>query len=286
MHRRVIIGKIVGHFLDLFFNARLVSALFCHNKALTYMLFSDRKLGISTAAHRFQRRLDGDGILLAVGNALDAANGIRMSLAHALAPEGIILAVGQNGVAKQTVQREHAGIPADRDHRDMSALACGFIYVFKMLRDLGVGVKAIHHVKALCKRGRLHGQIGRRSPANDHHVNFISHFHDLVGRHHGNPRGAELDRVGVAARKDRHKLHIAVLRDRALHAAPQISITKNTDANAHFYLPSSRWQILFQYGIILSQFPRLFNHIHKIFKEKAYTFALHKTTCFSAIFMI
>ena len=167
-----------------------------------------------------------------------------MSLADTLAPEGIGLAIGQDRLAKQAIEREHAGIPADRDHSDLAALAGGGIYALKMLGDPCMGVKAIYYVEMLCKHGGLLRQIGGRAAANDHYVDLIRPRGDLVCTYNGNAVGSELQGGGIATGKHRHKLHICILCNGTLRAAPQISVSKNTNTN-HIKPPSGEIQYYF-----------------------------------------
>ena len=53
MHRCVIIGKIVGHVFDFLLDRSLVSAFLYNDKAVSFMFFSGRKLGIGAASDGF-----------------------------------------------------------------------------------------------------------------------------------------------------------------------------------------------------------------------------------------
>ena len=96
-----------------------------------------------------------------------------MTLADASAPECVILALGQNRGGVESRDREKSGIPAARDHCDMTRLFSRGVYAFKMLGDGRVGIVAVNHVKMLGE-GVCHlGQIGRASSAEDEDVDLI-----------------------------------------------------------------------------------------------------------------
>ena len=93
MYSSIIICKIVGHGLDLLFDLCLVCALFRYHKALSGMLLSGGQNRILTVSDSFQCGLYGNGILLGILDTGDTTDGIGMSLADTLTPEGIIAAV-------------------------------------------------------------------------------------------------------------------------------------------------------------------------------------------------
>ena len=93
MYCCIIIGEIVRHGLDLFFDLCKICALFGNNKALSRMLLSGGQHRILTVSDSFQCGLYGNGILLGILDTGDTTNGIGMSLADTLTPEGIIAAV-------------------------------------------------------------------------------------------------------------------------------------------------------------------------------------------------
>ena len=108
----VVIGKIVGHGLDLLLDLCLVCALLCDYEALSCVLLTGGKVGIFAASYSVDSLGNGDSVLLSVGNALNASDSVGMSLRNALAPEGVILAVGQEAVAEQSVKGEKSRVPA------------------------------------------------------------------------------------------------------------------------------------------------------------------------------
>ena len=61
------------------------------------MLFSGGESGLTATAYRIQCGIYGNGILLGIYHPVNAADGIRVSLADAFAPKRVIFAVGENG---------------------------------------------------------------------------------------------------------------------------------------------------------------------------------------------
>ena len=157
MNRGIIVGKIVGHGDDFPLNGCQIRPLLCHNKALTGVLFPGSQGGIFTASDPIQCVLHRDCILLCVQNPRNSADRVRVALADALAPEGIVRTVWQDAVAQQTLQAEHTGVPADADKCHMACLFRSLIAGGKMLGDSGMGIKTVHHIKVL---GILRGLLG------------------------------------------------------------------------------------------------------------------------------
>ena len=102
-----------------------------------------------------------------------------------------------------------------------------------MLRDLCVGVKAVDQGKLLREGRRLDRQIRRTAAAEDHDVDLVRPLVDIGRADHRNVLRADLQRRGISSREDCLQFHIRVLTDGALDAASQVSVTVNTDANAH-----------------------------------------------------
>lgn len=98
-HRGVVIRKVVGHLLDFALDARKVCALLRDYEYLTGMLLTGGQFRIFARADRFECFRYGYGVLTRVLDALDAAHSVRMSLADAAPPEGIVLALGQDAEA-------------------------------------------------------------------------------------------------------------------------------------------------------------------------------------------
>ena len=184
MHGGVIIRKIVGHFLDLALNAGEICALLRNDKYFAGVLFTGGQRGILTGAHGFQRGGNGHGVLACILNAFDAAHCVRVALADAAAPEGIVLAVRQDAGGIQAVEGEHAGIPAAGDDADFTGLFRGGIYVCKMRRDACMGVKAVDHVEKRCIFGSLLGQVGGAAAADHQYVDLVLHGFRLIRVQH------------------------------------------------------------------------------------------------------
>ena len=187
----IVIGEVVGHGLDLVFNSFEICALLCDDEALAGMLFTGGKLGIRAASHSLESRLHGNGVLLGIHYPFDTANGIRMSLADALAPEGVILALGQDGGGIQAVEGEQTGIPAHGDHGNVISVPRGGIHRSIMGRNLSMIVKAIDHVEFPGKRRRHDRQIGSAAAADDQHIQFILPIGHIIHRHDRNLRSPE-----------------------------------------------------------------------------------------------
>ena len=99
----VVIGEVVGHGFDGIFDFGCVCAVLKHNVALAGMLFARGQRRIFAGAHRGEGFIHGDGVLLGVFDAGNAADGVRMTLTDALAPEGVVVSGGQNGACVQAV---------------------------------------------------------------------------------------------------------------------------------------------------------------------------------------
>ena len=95
----LITDKIVGHGFDSRFNGVQVGAFFRYDEAFPQVHFIAGGVRSFSAADCVQVFLFGDGVLLAVLNAGDAADGIGMALAYAFAPESVALAFRQYAVS-------------------------------------------------------------------------------------------------------------------------------------------------------------------------------------------
>ena len=220
----IVFVEVVGHGDNGFFNGGFVRAFLCHHIDLAAMLLPCGQLRHGAAAHRFQRLGYGNGVLPRVGYALNTAHRVAVALTDAAAPEGVILSFGQNDGTVEPGEGKHARIPAAGNQRHMAAFLCGGVHVGKMLRDAGVGVKAVHHIDLLCQCRRHLRQICGASAADDKHVKLICPGVQLGG---GIDRsaGQGFDKGGIAPREHAVKLRVAVLGDGALHAASDITVT-------------------------------------------------------------
>ena len=104
-----------------------------------------------------------------------------MTLTYAFSPEGIILAVGKDGVGVKAVEREHTWIPADGYYGYLAALSGCVIHSFEMLWNVGVSVKAVDHVEVRRKGGSHFRQVGGAASADNQHVDVVFVACDLRG---------------------------------------------------------------------------------------------------------
>ena len=239
MHRGIIFIKIVGHGLDLFLDSGKIRALLSHHKALSGVFFPGGQLGILSCAHFSKRIFHRNGVLSGIRNALDSSDGIGMSLADALAPEGVILTAGKDRIGIQTVQGKHAGIPAAGNDAHLAALFCRFIHRREMLRDLRMGIKAVDYIKILNKFRSLHRKIRSASAAENHHVDFIFHscrFFHTADLHALRQNGYCLR---IASSEHCRKFHVRILLNGTFHALSQVSIAQDTNSDlfAHSEFP-------------------------------------------------
>lgn len=155
----VIVGKIVGHGDDLPLNAGQVGPLLRHYKALPGVLLAGGQLRRAPRPDSLQGLGHGDGVLPGVLHPVDPADGVGVPLADPLPPEGVALPLGQDGLGQQAVQGEHPRVPAHGNGRHLAAGLGRGVHLRKMLGDVGVGVKAVHHIKQPGELGCLLGQV-------------------------------------------------------------------------------------------------------------------------------
>ena len=178
------------------------------------------------AAHGVDGSVDRHGVLPCVQNAVNAANGVGMSLTHAASPKGIAFAARQRRLTVQPHEREHARVPARGDKRDVTAFLCRLVHGGKMLRDVAMGVKAVEHVEVLCQLRCHFRQIGRAAAADNEQIDIVFVLQNVLrGKHPGARQ--RFDRLGVAAGEHAEKRQIAVLRDGKLHALAEIAVAVN-----------------------------------------------------------
>ncbi len=99
MYRGIVLVKIVGHCLYVMLDLCKVCTLFGNNKTFSCVLLPGGKGGIFTVSYGCDGFGNGNGVLLAVLYAFNTADRIGVTLAYALAPEGLILSFGKNAVA-------------------------------------------------------------------------------------------------------------------------------------------------------------------------------------------
>ena len=68
----------------------------------------------------------------------------------------------------------------------MIPLFCSAVNSFKVLSYFGVPVKAVHHIKIMCKTGSPNGQIVRRAAADKQNIYVIFEIEKPVGRKNRN----------------------------------------------------------------------------------------------------
>ena len=233
VYRRVVLIEVVRHRLDGVLDIGGISAVLEHDEALTRVLLPRRELWVCARTDGLESTLNRHSVLLCVLDALDAADGVAVALADALAPERVVLTVRQDRIAVDAREREQARVPADRDDAEVAALLRRLVDVGEVLRDARMRVKAVDDVEVLRVLRRLLRQIRRAAAAEDHDIDLVlprCHILDIDDRHALRP---DLDGRGIAAREDCDELHIRILFDCTLNAAAQIAVTKDTNANAH-----------------------------------------------------
>ena len=103
MNRCIIVGEVVRHRYDLFFDTRKISTLFSNNIALSCVFLSRCELRSLAISDSLQHALNRDCILSCVLHAINAADRVRMSLAYAFAPECIVFTIRENCVCVYTI---------------------------------------------------------------------------------------------------------------------------------------------------------------------------------------
>jgi hypothetical protein len=152
-------------------------------------------------------------------------------VAHALAPEGVGLAVGQQGLGIDAVDREQARVPAGRDQRRGLAGARRGIDGGKVLGDAGVGVEAVDDAKARRQLGRLLGQIVLGAAAQDQYVELAGVARQRGHAVHRRAGHQGLDAGRVAPGVDAGHAHIGVVRHGGFDAAPEVAVPDDADAD-------------------------------------------------------
>ena len=202
------------------------------------MLFTGGQLGVLTAADPIHRLRHRNGILTAIQHTGDPTHRIGVTLTDTLTPEGIVLTLGQNGRGIQPVQREQAGIPANRDKCHISTCGSSSIHSSEMLGDFCMGVKAVDDIEAFCKLRCHFGQIRGAAAAEDHHIDPVLPVFRLAQSQHRHIRSHDFHRSRIPTGEYRLQLHIRVLTDGAFHALGKIAIANDTDFdhNRHFLI--------------------------------------------------
>ena len=184
-----------------------------------------REFGVLSTADGFQCTINRHGVLLSIFNALHAADSIGMTLADALAPEGVILAVGENRICIGAGETEQTGIPTDGNNRHMTASLSRRVDVCKVLGNFSVGVKAVHNVEELSVFGRLRGKVSSRAAAENHNINLADPVFSVRHVEHRHASRLNLDFSGVATSKDRHEFSIRIIFNGAFNAASEVAVS-------------------------------------------------------------
>ena len=214
----VILIKVIRHGLDLILDSRKISTFLCYYKALSCVFLSCGKLRILAASYSFQCGLYRNCVLLAILNTINTADCIRMSLAYALAPKCIILAVSQDCICIHTVQREHSRIPAYGNNSNMTILRSSLIYIGKMLWNSLMGIKTVYYVKPLRILRCLLRKVGSTSSAEDHNVDLVFHLLCVIYRIYLGCLSQDLNSLRSTTGKYAHQFHIRIMFDGALYA--------------------------------------------------------------------
>ena len=148
-----------------------------------------------------------------------------MSLAHALAPERVVLSFWQNRIRIHPVQREHSRIPAHGNNPYFPSFFRCSIHISKVLRDSGMGIETVYDVEQLRKLRRLLRQIRSAAAAENHHINLILPVRRLQNPAHGCRLCQYMYILRVPPGKYCRQLHVRILPNRTFHAAPKISVT-------------------------------------------------------------
>ena len=167
-----------------------------------------------------------------------------MTLAYALAPEGVILAVGENCRCVKAIEREHTWVPAHRYHSDLAAIFCGVIHSVKMRGYFCVSIKAVYDVKERSECGSLLRKVCCRATAEYHNVYHSDEFFHVGYMADRSVLSVYFKCFWVAAGKDCNKLHIAVLANCKLNTTTEISISENSNFNAHDFTSIGNKSIL------------------------------------------
>ncbi len=229
-YRRIILVKIIRHRPDGVLDRLKICALFRNHIAFPQMLISRSKIRLASAPYTVYRRFNRNRILDSVPDAVYPADCVRMSLADALSPECIGTSLRQDRLRIQTVQGEHARIPSHGNDADMPSFLCRFIHISEILRYPCMSIEAVNGVE-IRRNLRTHlRQVRSRTAAKHQHIDLILHRKHIVHMLHYRSIRMNLHARRIPPGEDRLKLHILVPGNRKLHAAPDISISYNSDS--------------------------------------------------------
>lgn len=149
MNGSIIVGEVVGHGLDIMLDLSQVCTLLSNYEALSCVLFTGGENGIFAVSYLLESGLNGNGVLLAVLNALYTSDSIGVTLAYTLAPECVVASLGKNCVAVHSHKREQSRIPTNGDNTDLAGLLSDLVNICEMLGDPCVSIEAVNYVEIL-----------------------------------------------------------------------------------------------------------------------------------------
>ena len=137
------------------------------------MLFTGGENGIFAVSYLLESGLNGNGVLLAVLNALYTSDSIGVTLAYTLAPECVVASLGKNCVAVHSHKREQSRIPTNGDNTDLAGLLSSLVNICEMLGDPCVSIEAVNYVEILYILRGLGGKVICASSAEDKNVDLV-----------------------------------------------------------------------------------------------------------------
>ena len=195
------------------------------------MLLTRGELGIRAGAHGIHGGFHGHSVLAGITHALHAADGIGMALRNATAPERVVLALRQDALGVEAIEREHAGIPAHGNDAHSTRRTGSGVHSGKMGGNLGVGVEAVHHVEHGGEGRSLLGEVSGTAAAKDHDIDLALPAFDIIERADRHAFGQDLHRSGIAAGKNSHKLLIGIGGNGEFNTTAEVAITNNADSD-------------------------------------------------------
>ena len=112
MNCSIVVTKIIWHIYYLTLNSRLICTFLHYYKAFSCMFLSGSKSRLLALSYPVYSLFYRYGVLPCILYSLYSSYGIRMSLAHSLPPEGVVLTLRKHGGRYHSKQGEHTRIPA------------------------------------------------------------------------------------------------------------------------------------------------------------------------------
>ena len=229
--RGVVFVKVVRHGHDGLAHGFGIGTFLQHHVAVTTVLLARGQLGALAAAHALHRLFHRQRVLHTTRHTRHTTDRIRMSLAQALAPEGVGGALGQQRFADHAVDREHARIPAGGNQRRLAVGARRRVHGSEVLGNARMRVEAVHRVEQRSQFRALLRQVFLGAAAQDQHVDAVGVLREGI---HAEHRSAGRDRphpLGRAARVDADQFHVGVAGDGGFDAAAQVAVAGDADAD-------------------------------------------------------